>query len=45
MIQSQVSAPSSSIVERYYQTRAIRRVAEAFEKDNLRPSMLEAALP
>src|SRR5437588_7080778 len=25
-----------AIVERFYQTRAIRRIAEAFEKDNLR---------
>lgn len=31
------------IVERYYQTRAIRRVAEAFEKDNLRKALLVMA--
>lgn len=32
-----------SIVERYYQTRAIRRVGETFEKDNLRKSLLVMA--
>lgn len=34
---------NQKIVERYYQTRAIRRVAEAFEKDNLRKSLLVMA--
>lgn len=34
---------NSKIVERYYQTRAIRRVAEAFEKDNLRKALLVMA--
>ncbi|HYE47806.1 MAG TPA: DEAD/DEAH box helicase family protein [Caulobacter sp.] len=32
-----------SIVERYYQTRAIRRVGEAFEKDRLRRALLVMA--
>src|SRR6185503_3833997 len=32
-----------AIVERYYQTRAIRRVAEGFEKDNLRKALLVMA--
>ncbi len=32
-----------SIVERFYQTRAIRRVAEAFEKDHLRRALLVMA--
>ena len=32
-----------AIVERFYQTRAIRRVTEAFEKDNLRRSLLVMA--
>jgi len=32
-----------NIVERYYQTRAIRRVAEAFEKDHLRRALLVMA--
>lgn len=32
-----------SIVNRYYQTRAIRRVAEAFEKDHLRRALLVMA--
>jgi type I restriction enzyme, R subunit len=32
-----------TVVERYYQTRAIRRVAEAFEKDNLRKALLVMA--
>lgn len=31
------------IAERFYQTRAIRRVAEAFEKDNLRHGLLVMA--
>ncbi len=34
---------NQEIVERYYQTRAIRRVAEAFEKDNLRKALLVMA--
>lgn len=39
-------APESidpSIVERYYQTRAIRRIAESFEKDTLRKALLVMA--
>jgi type I restriction enzyme R subunit len=32
-----------AIVERYYQTRAIRRVSEAFEKDHLRRALLVMA--
>ncbi|OIQ93603.1 type I restriction enzyme EcoKI subunit R [mine drainage metagenome] len=32
-----------TIVERFYQTRAIRRVGEAFEKDSLRRSLLVMA--
>ena len=32
-----------AIVERYYQTRAIRRVAEAFEKDQQRKALLVMA--
>jgi len=32
-----------TIVERYYQTRAIRRVGEAFEKDRLRRALLVMA--
>lgn len=32
-----------AIVERFYQTRAIRRVAESFEKDNLRRALLVMA--
>ncbi|WP_306168645.1 DEAD/DEAH box helicase family protein [Halomonas sp. MMSF_3323] len=39
-------APESingSIVERYYQTRAIRRIAESFEKDKMRKSLLVMA--
>ncbi len=31
---------SKTIVERYYQTRAIRRVAESFEQDNSRKALL-----
>lgn len=34
---------SSSIVERYYQTRAVRRVSETFEKDNQRKALLVMA--
>ncbi len=34
---------NSNIVERYYQTRAIRRIAEAFEKDNDRKALLVMA--
>jgi type I restriction enzyme R subunit len=32
-----------TIVERFYQARAIRRIAEAFEKDNLRKALLVMA--
>jgi type I restriction enzyme, R subunit len=34
---------NSDIVERYYQTRAIRRISEAFEKDNDRKALLVMA--
>lgn len=34
---------SKDIVERYYQTRAIRRIGEAFEKDNDRKSLVVMA--
>src|SRR5207249_2195206 len=34
---------SNTIVERYYQTRAIRRVSEAFETDNSRKALLVMA--
>ena len=34
---------SAAIVERYYQTRAIRRIGEAFEKDHDRRSLLVMA--
>ena len=34
---------SPKIVERYYQTRAIRRIAETFEKDSLRKALLVMA--
>lgn len=34
---------SGEIVERYYQTRAIRRIAEAFEKDSQRKALLVMA--
>jgi len=34
---------STEIVERYYQTRAVRRVAEAFEKDHDRRALLVMA--
>ncbi|MBA3353916.1 MAG: DEAD/DEAH box helicase family protein [Blastocatellia bacterium] len=34
---------SKTIVERYYQTRAIRRVCEAFERDNSRKALLVMA--
>jgi len=34
---------NQDIVERYYQTRAIRRIAEAFEKDNDRKALLVMA--
>ena len=37
------AAISSSIVERYYQTRAIRRIAEAFERDHERKALLVMA--
>ena len=33
----------NNIVERYYQTRAIRRVAESFERDHVRKSLLVMA--
>ena len=36
-------AISDTIVERYYQTRAIRRIGEAFEKDNERKALLVMA--
>ena len=36
-------AINETIVERYYQERAIRRVAESFEKENLRKSLLVMA--
>ena len=32
-----------AIVERFYQTRAIRRIAEAFEKDHQRKALLVMA--
>lgn len=34
---------NSSIIERYYQTRAVRRVGESFEADKLRKSLLVMA--
>lgn len=34
---------NTEIVERYYQTRAIRRIGEAFEKDNERKALLVMA--
>ncbi len=34
---------SKTIVERYYQTRAIRRVSESFEQDNARKALLVMA--
>jgi len=34
---------NSNIIERYYQTRAVRRVGETFEKDNVRKSLLVMA--
>ncbi len=34
---------NETIVERYYQTRAIRRIGESFEKDNERKSLLVMA--
>ena len=34
---------NATIVERYYQTRAIRRVGEAFERDHLRRALLVMA--
>ena len=38
------SAPiNDAIVERYYQTRAIRRIAEAFEQDHERKALLVMA--
>lgn len=41
---SPAAAPiSSAIVERHYQTRAIRRIAEAFERDHERKALLVMA--
>jgi type I restriction enzyme R subunit len=37
------AATNPAIVERYYQTRAIRRISEAFEKDNDRRTLLVMA--
>ena len=37
------AAINEAIVERYYQTRAIRRIGEAFEKDNERKALLVMA--
>jgi type I restriction enzyme R subunit len=37
------TAIDRAIVERYYQSRAIRHIAEAFEKDNLRKALLVMA--
>jgi type I restriction enzyme R subunit len=37
------TAIDGTIVERFYQTRAIRRIAEAFEKDKLRRALLVMA--
>ena len=34
---------NSNIIERYYQTRAVRRVGETFEKENVRKSLLVMA--
>ena len=34
---------NNAIVERYYQTRAIRRIGEAFENDNERKALLVMA--
>ncbi|HEX7634607.1 MAG TPA: DEAD/DEAH box helicase family protein, partial [Noviherbaspirillum sp.] len=34
---------NSEIVERYYQTRAVRRISEAFEKDNQRKALVVMA--
>jgi len=34
---------NGEIVERYYQTRAIRRIAESFEKDSMRKALLVMA--
>ena len=34
---------NEAIVERYYQTRAIRRIGEAFEKDHDRKTLLVMA--
>lgn len=40
------SAPvNTQIVERYYQTRAIRRISEAFEKDHDRKALVVMATP
>ncbi|MFZ1538895.1 MAG: DEAD/DEAH box helicase family protein [Chromatiaceae bacterium] len=37
------AAINQAIIERYYQTRAVRRVGETFEVDNLRKSLLVMA--
>ncbi len=37
------AAINGDIIERYYQTRAVRRVGETFEKENLRKSLLVMA--
>jgi type I restriction enzyme R subunit len=37
------AAVNAAIVERYYQTRAIRHIAEAFERDNERKALLVMA--
>ncbi|MBS1714926.1 MAG: DEAD/DEAH box helicase family protein [Armatimonadetes bacterium] len=37
------TAINEKIVERYYQTRAIRRIGESFEQDNMRRSLLVMA--
>jgi type I restriction enzyme, R subunit len=38
-----VTAIDRAIVERFYQSRAIRRIAEAFQRDNLRKALLVMA--
>lgn len=37
------AAVDDKIVERYYQTRAIRRIAESFERDNVRKALVVMA--
>ena len=39
----QEASISDTIVERYYQTRAIRKIGESFEKDHERKSLLVMA--